>query len=100
MGYLLERLKAGRGNFTNCKLSGDGFDAPKNAVTIRLLTSQDVLEATLAANVSEFRRLLTIAACALTDGQWAYIAAMELSQRPSAAGTVQCLYQHEIYLRQ
>jgi hypothetical protein len=104
MGYLLERLKAGRANFTTCKLSGDGFDAPENTITIRLLTSQDVLEATLAAdrvfseaevpvslqnikdyeaekdtqrlyracadgdgkplaaNISEFRRLLTVAA--------------------------------------
>jgi hypothetical protein len=49
MGYLLERLKAGRANTVTCRLSGAG-EAAVDAVAIRLLTAQDVLEAALAAD--------------------------------------------------
>jgi len=52
MQYLLERLKAGRANTITVKVGEPDLsdDFGGNLVTIRLLTAQDTLEATLAAD--------------------------------------------------
>ncbi len=52
MEYLLERIKAGRKNTVTVRFGDSDIHAAlgEDLVTVRLLTNQDVLEATLAAD--------------------------------------------------